>query len=437
MYIELVREYLLPSTRQADHFFGSVREKEYWKLKEAQQRPYNMGKNSHKAKNSHGFGAKKGRFGKEGGRVKVEMGRDYYEDCDLGGVTRSREGTGVSKTAGLRSSIDDNPFQKFARYRDLYLDIISGKKSSTVPGGVGNGTLTQLEARGLHGMGVDSSGIQIGTTGTIYKGLFFERPRSKEGSLDNVQIRFRSQEEREAWFRSAGNEISPSKQRDSPNRSPQIEIQEYRKSELQTIKKGENLTPGGQGEVSGVHLDLTETTNQRWVDDAAVTEERRKLSNFDEKELGDDQREENSGQKSLKLRNLAEIENEEIPKIGLEEKIVSESEDYKEASGEQEELLRTQRKTGGTQTSKNIDYKKLDNLDPDCFKYEGNKRDGVFDGYGHFTFDDGSRFYGNFSNGLPHGKGTFFRAGIHPIDGYWLNGLFQGEIEPNINPATA
>ena len=39
--------------------------------------------------------------------------------------------------------------------------------------------------------------------------------------------------------------------------------------------------------------------------------------------------------------------------------------------------------------------------------YEGEYKNGKFDGKGSFTFSDGRRYEGQFKNGEKHGKGTF------------------------------
>jgi hypothetical protein len=101
-----------------------------------------------------------------------------------------------------------------------------------------------------------------------------------------------------------------------------------------------------------------------------------------------------------------------------------------------ENPIKIQRLKNSSKSSKEVNWKFLNSIDPNSYEYEGNYKNGVYHGYGHFTFDTGARFYGNFDNGLPHGKGTFFNEGGKPIDGEWKHGVFtvdgskEGDGEP-------
>ena len=51
--------------------------------------------------------------------------------------------------------------------------------------------------------------------------------------------------------------------------------------------------------------------------------------------------------------------------------------------------------------------------------YEGEYKNGKFDGKGSFTFSDGRRYEGQFKNGEKHGKGTFIFPDGRKYVGEW------------------
>ena len=59
--------------------------------------------------------------------------------------------------------------------------------------------------------------------------------------------------------------------------------------------------------------------------------------------------------------------------------------------------------------------------------YEGEYKNGKFDGKGSFTFSDGRRYEGQFQNGEKHGKGTFTFPDGRKYVGEWENGERNGQ----------
>ena len=51
--------------------------------------------------------------------------------------------------------------------------------------------------------------------------------------------------------------------------------------------------------------------------------------------------------------------------------------------------------------------------------YEGEYKNGKFEGKGAFTFSDGRRYEGQFKNGDKHGKGTFIFPDGRKYVGKW------------------
>ena len=60
-------------------------------------------------------------------------------------------------------------------------------------------------------------------------------------------------------------------------------------------------------------------------------------------------------------------------------------------------------------------------------KYEGDIKEGWFDGNGKFTYDNGVVYEGEFSKGRFHGKGTLIYPNGGKFTGDWVNGkLVEG-----------
>jgi hypothetical protein len=47
-------------------------------------------------------------------------------------------------------------------------------------------------------------------------------------------------------------------------------------------------------------------------------------------------------------------------------------------------------------------------------------------GYGHFSWDDGSRYHGEWKNGLRHGKGMFVEPDGRVYKGFWVDDMRDG-----------
>ena len=60
------------------------------------------------------------------------------------------------------------------------------------------------------------------------------------------------------------------------------------------------------------------------------------------------------------------------------------------------------------------------------FKYEGEWKNGNYDGYGIFTADGGVRYEGQFKNGKFHGEGKIIRRDGSMYVGEYVNGLEHG-----------
>lgn len=116
-----------------------------------------------------------------------------------------------------------------------------------------------------------------------------------------------------------------------------------------------------------------------------------------------------SKSKKSKKPNRSSIKNRKNNKIGSKPKSVKSKKSKKSQSGI------------------DIDYKCLVGINDEYYEYEGGQKEGKPDGFGHFYFKNGCRFYGYFVDGLPHGKGTFFHKNGKHIDGVWLKGLHQGQ----------
>ena len=61
-------------------------------------------------------------------------------------------------------------------------------------------------------------------------------------------------------------------------------------------------------------------------------------------------------------------------------------------------------------------------------RYEGNFVNGVYHGFGTFTWKDESVYVGNWQEGQRHGAGTFTTGdGLHKYDGEWQNDVKHGQ----------
>ncbi|CAD8205294.1 unnamed protein product [Paramecium pentaurelia] len=65
-----------------------------------------------------------------------------------------------------------------------------------------------------------------------------------------------------------------------------------------------------------------------------------------------------------------------------------------------------------------IDYRNLDSVGNKWFSYQGEFQDGLFHGYGIWTFSDNSRFHGVFQLGKACGRGAYY-TNINTIQGIW------------------
>lgn len=63
------------------------------------------------------------------------------------------------------------------------------------------------------------------------------------------------------------------------------------------------------------------------------------------------------------------------------------------------------------------------------YKFKGELKNGVPNGYGMVINDNGTRVYeGYWQNGKPHGFGTLFgKNGFKVYEGEWTNGLIHGQ----------
>ncbi|CAD8104018.1 unnamed protein product [Paramecium sonneborni] len=65
-----------------------------------------------------------------------------------------------------------------------------------------------------------------------------------------------------------------------------------------------------------------------------------------------------------------------------------------------------------------IDYNNLDSIGNKWISYQGEFQDGLYHGYGIWTFSDNTRFHGNFQFGKACGRGVYYRN-INTIQGIW------------------
>ncbi|CAK62001.1 unnamed protein product (macronuclear) [Paramecium tetraurelia] len=65
-----------------------------------------------------------------------------------------------------------------------------------------------------------------------------------------------------------------------------------------------------------------------------------------------------------------------------------------------------------------IDYRNLDSVGNKWISYQGEFQDGLFHGYGIWTFSDNSRFHGVFQLGKACGRGAYY-TNINTIQGIW------------------
>lgn len=63
----------------------------------------------------------------------------------------------------------------------------------------------------------------------------------------------------------------------------------------------------------------------------------------------------------------------------------------------------------------------------DGSKYEGDYKDGILDGKGILVFANGDRYEGEFKNGLFNGRGVSFNANGDKYEGEFINGRFDGK----------
>ena len=59
--------------------------------------------------------------------------------------------------------------------------------------------------------------------------------------------------------------------------------------------------------------------------------------------------------------------------------------------------------------------------------YEGQAIDGVPNGKGRLTWDNGVFYDGDFANGQFHGNGSYFVSDYALYEGEWVNGTFTGK----------
>jgi hypothetical protein len=60
-------------------------------------------------------------------------------------------------------------------------------------------------------------------------------------------------------------------------------------------------------------------------------------------------------------------------------------------------------------------------------KYQGNFKEGKYNGLGVMTYEKGRTYKGNWQNGVPHGPGAFYYRNGHIDRGSWENGVFKNE----------
>lgn len=58
--------------------------------------------------------------------------------------------------------------------------------------------------------------------------------------------------------------------------------------------------------------------------------------------------------------------------------------------------------------------------------YQGNLKNGLFHGYGYYSFNS-TQYIGDFENGLPEGKGIYKSPQDWSYEGYFKQGVFDGE----------
>ena len=59
--------------------------------------------------------------------------------------------------------------------------------------------------------------------------------------------------------------------------------------------------------------------------------------------------------------------------------------------------------------------------------YDGEFVDGEKEGFGVYSYHDGSRYEGNFDNGAPHGKGFEIWTDGDVYSGFYFNGMKHGD----------
>ncbi|CAD8164720.1 unnamed protein product [Paramecium octaurelia] len=69
-----------------------------------------------------------------------------------------------------------------------------------------------------------------------------------------------------------------------------------------------------------------------------------------------------------------------------------------------------------------IDLSNLDNIGNKWISYQGEFQDGLFHGYGIWTFSDNSRFHGQFQLGKANGRGTYY-TNLNTITGIWKQNI--------------
>jgi len=75
-----------------------------------------------------------------------------------------------------------------------------------------------------------------------------------------------------------------------------------------------------------------------------------------------------------------------------------------------------------------VNYKDFSDLSKHVFVYEGNYTpERKYTGFASLHFRSGQRFYCYFENGVPSGRGTFYRLDGSRIDGIWRNGIYQND----------